>query len=322
MNRTVNEDHNTLAPSVMTDFPLSTLFSPYAAASQVFTPGQGFYLVPSAGIRGYVHSLWENSLSPQAGLVAGWNNLELSLSYARGIIYPAPATIQGLINAGDFDAGELKRARPETVHHFEGGVSYTGPSQTSLSAAYFYDDGRDRIVAAGPAVPGNVSSVAYFKVQGLELGAAASLAGDWPMLQGITIFAGSTWITGVRAKGDDGKEVTRMPYTPVFSMSAGFKWDFLAGFRLGGDYQFLYDLYGGNLPRTASFAELSEAQRLEDIQLLNLRLAYTFAYKNWRLDSGEIFVAASNLLNRRYEFYRGNEMPGITLTLGGSLRFK
>jgi iron complex outermembrane receptor protein len=322
MNQTVNEDHNTLAPSVITDFPLSILFSPYAAASQAFTPGKGFYLVPSTGIRGYVHSLWENSLSPQAGLVAGWNNLELSFSYARGIIYPAPANIQGLINAGDFDAGELKKARPETVHHFEGGVSYKGPSQISVTASYFYDDGRDRIVAAGPAVPGNVSSVSYFKVQGLEIGAAASLVRDWLMLKKIEAFAGFSWITGVRAKGDDGKEVARMPYTPVFSMSAGFKWDFLQGFHFGGDYQFLHDLYGGNLPRTATFTELSEAQRLEDIHLLNLRLGYAFVYEKWRLNQGEVFVAASNLLNRRYEFYRGNEMPGISFTLGGSLRFK
>jgi iron complex outermembrane receptor protein len=322
MNKTLNEDHNTTKPSVFTYFPLSTLFSPYAAISQFVSLGEQFYLIPSAGIRGYIHSLWENSLSPQAGLVAGWNSLELSFSYARGIIYPAPANIQGLVNTGDLEISDLKKARPETVHHFEGGISYKWPALASLSASYYYDDGRDRIVAAGSGVPGNVSTASYFRIQGLEMGSSLSFDKNWLMFRKFEVFGGFNWITGIQAKGEDGKEVNRMPYTPLFTASAGFKWNFLKDFRLGGDYQFLHELYSGNLQRSGSFSDLSESQRLEDIHLLGLRLGYSFAYKPWRIEEAEVFVSAANLLNRGYQYVQGYQMPGITFTLGGSLKLK
>lgn len=326
VNKTANEDHNTMAPSVVTDFPLSMLFSPYIAASQFFSLGRQFYLIPSAGIRGHIHSLWENSFSPQAGLVAGWNNLELSFSYARGVIYPAPASIQGLVDTGSVENAELKKARPETVHHYEGGITWKWPALFSLSASCFYDDGRDRIVVAGPAVPGNASTASYFRIQGFEAGGSLSISKNRLMLRKIEIFAGCSWIASIRAKGEDGKEASRMPYTPRFSMSAGFNWSFLKNLRLGGDCQFLHDLYSGNLsrngPESASFADLSESQRLDDILLLNLRLAHSFAYKPWRIEEGEVFISAANLLGRTYQYYQGYEMPGLALTLGGSVKFK
>jgi iron complex outermembrane receptor protein len=322
MNKTANEDHNTITPSVFTDFPLSTLFSPYAAVSQFLSLGRDFYLIPSAGIRGLIHSIWDNSLSPQAGLAAGWNNLELSFSYARGVIYPAPADIQGLVDNGGLGNADLKKAKPETVHHYEGGLSWKQPAVVSLSASYFYDDGRDRIIAAGPAVPGNVSTASYFRIQGLDLGGSLTINTDRLMLKRIESFAGLNWITGIQARGEDGKELNRLPYTPRFSLSAGFKWSFLKNFHLGGGYQFLHDLYSGNLGQSASFTGLSESQRLDDIHLLNLRLGYSFTHRPWRIEEGEIFISAANLLNRRYQYYQGFDMPGFTFTAGGSLNFK
>jgi iron complex outermembrane receptor protein len=322
MNRTLNEDHNTTTPSVVTDFPLSTLASPYIAVSQFFSLGEGGYLIPSAGIRGYIHSLWDHAVSPQAGLVAGLDNLEFSLRYARGIIYPAPALIQGLVDTGNLDQGDLKKARPETVHHVEGGISYTWPALASLNASYYYDDGRDRVIAAGPAVPGNASTASYFRIQGLEAGGSFTVARDRLLLKRLELFAGVNWITGVQARGEDGREVRRMPYTPLVSLSAGFAWDFFRGFRLSGDYQLLHDVYGGDLRQSASFTALAETQRLEDIHLTGLRLAYSFSYAPWRVKRGELFIAAANLLNRRYYYYQGYDMPGTALTLGAGLAFK
>lgn len=322
MSDTVNENHKSSAP-ILAEFPPAALVSPYAAASQYFNLGGQFYLIPSAGLRGYVHSVWENSLSPQAGLVSGWKNLELSFSYARGVIYPAPALLQGLAESGKIDGLNLKEARPETVHHFEGGVSFRRPSLFSLGASYYYDDGRDRIVAAGANAPGNASLASYFRIQGFEGGGSFSFNKNWLMLKALEVFAGYNWIISLRARGEDGKEVDRMPYTPVFTASAGFKWTFLEKFQLSGDYQFLHDLYSGGLsPTGASFFDPSESQRLQDISLFNLRLAYSFAYKPWRLENGEVFVAAANLFNRGYEYYQGYTMPGFSLTLGAGLRFK
>ncbi|MDR2795478.1 MAG: TonB-dependent receptor [Spirochaetaceae bacterium] len=112
-----------------------------------------------------------------------------------------------------------------------------------------------------------------------------------------------------------------MPYTPVFTASAGFKWTFLENFHFGGDWQFLHDLYGGGLSNSsASFFELSGSQRLDDISLVNIRLAYSFNYQRWRIENAELFIAASNLLDRRYEYYQGYTMPPFSLTLGAALK--
>jgi iron complex outermembrane receptor protein len=322
MNKTANEDHNTISASVITDFPLMTLFSPYLGVSQYFILTEKIYLIPSGGFRAYVHSLWDNSLSPQAGLVFGLGSLELNLNYARGIIYPAPANIQGFMNSDDPDTDSLKEARPETVHHLEGGLSYKWKSRASVNAAYFYDDGRDRITVQGPQVPGNAASVSYFRIQGAEFGGSLAFKQDKLYLKSLDFFAGGTWITDISAKGEDGEEAKRMPYTPRFSMSAGFKWIFLKDFSLNGDYQMLYGLYAGSLQRTASFTEAPDSSRLDDIHLVNLRLAYSLQYKAWHIEEGEVFVSLNNLLNRKYEYYAGYEMPGITVMLGGRLKFK
>jgi iron complex outermembrane receptor protein len=315
MSRTVNENHK--ANLILTDFPPATLLSPFAAASQYLSPGGGnFYVIPSAGLRAYVHSVWADSLSPQAGLVAGWKNLEFSFSYARGIVYPAP----GILGSANTDGLDLDEARPETVNHFEWGLSYKHRSVLSLSASYYYDDGRDRIVAAGTDVPGNASVASYFRIQGLEAGGSVSLETGRPFLKRLVVFAGFNWIACLRARGEDSVEVSRMPYTPVFTASAGFKWSFPGNFHLGGDWQFLHELYAGGTYPGAYFSEISGEQRLDDISLAGLRLSYSFAYTRWRIESGELFISAANLLNRRYEYYQGYTMPPFSLTLGLNIK--
>jgi iron complex outermembrane receptor protein len=321
MNLIENEDHNTLSPSVTTHFPRSTLFSSYVAASQFFSLPGDFYLIPQAGLRGFVHSLWENALSPQGGLTAGRRGLELTAGYSGGIIYPAPGTIQGLINTGNSAAANFKKARPERVHHIEGSVSYTR-RWFSLNFSYYHDTGRNRIVAAGTQVPGNVSSAAYFRLQGAEFGGLLNIGKQGPFPGSLELSGGGAWITKISARGEDGVEVRQMPYTPLFSGSAAFAWDFTRNFRVSGDYQVLHKIYGGNLQNSASFSALSESRRLPDIHLLNLRLSCSLAREAWRLSSAEIFLQVNNLLNRRHEYYQGYAMPGLTVTAGGKLAFR
>ncbi|MDR2134979.1 MAG: TonB-dependent receptor plug domain-containing protein [Treponema sp.] len=321
-SKTVNEDHNTTRPSVITDFPFMTLYSPYLALSQYFSVKEKYFFIPSAGLRAYFHDTWDNAFSPQAGLVAGRDRAEFHFNYSLGVIYPAPAIIQGLLNSGGTEKSDLKEVRPEIVHHYEGGFSYRWPLPAALNVSYFYDDGRDRIVASGPALPGNASKASFFRIQGLELGGSVSLKKDSPMLRRLDIFAGGTWITGIRAKGEDGSEAGRMPYSPVFSMSAGFRWGFFGGFYLNGDYQFLYDLYGGGLGRSGAFYEPDKDSRLDDIHLLNLRISWLFERVSWRITEGELFFSVNNLLDRKYSYYAGYEMPGINFMAGGRIKFK
>jgi iron complex outermembrane receptor protein len=318
---TANEDHNTESASVITRFPLSALFSPYAAASYTLRPGGDFYLIPQGAFRGFAHSLWDNSVSPQAGITAGWRYLEIAGFYSRGVIYPAPATLQSLINAGNIDGADLGKTKPETVHHFEGNFSFNWETIT-LNLAYYSDNGQNRILASGTGAPGNAASAAYFRIEGFEAGSQLRMGRKGFFPEGLELTGSIAWITKIRARGETGPEVDAMPYTPLFSAAAAAKWDWAGGFRLGGDYQFLHKIYGGGLQYNSSFSPISESRRLPDIHLLNLRLSYSFAHKPWRLSLCEIFVQANNVLDRKHEYYQGYEMPGITCAIGVNVTFK
>jgi iron complex outermembrane receptor protein len=320
INLTHNEDHNTFpAKSVYTHFPITTLLSSYAAASYTFYPGGDFFIIPQGAFRYFANSVWDNSFSPQAGVTAGWRFLEIAGIYSGGVIYPAPAIIQSLIDSGNLDSMALKSVKPETVHHYEGSVS-VNTRMFSTNFAYFYDDGRNRIIASGLAL-GNVSSVAYFIIQGFEAGGLLKISPAFFLLQGLELSGSFSWITSIRAKGETGPEVTTMPYTPRLSAAGSLRWETSGGFTLGGDFQFLKEVYAGNLTNSASYTEISPSRRLPDILLINLRLSWNFSHKPWRLSKGELYAQVNNALNRRYEYYQGYEMPGISFTLGTSIAF-
>ena len=318
----INEDHNTTKITIISDFPNMLQFSPYAAISQYFGEEKKFHIIPSAGMRYFLHNVWKNELSPQAGLVLGYGELNLNLNYSLGVIYPAPANVQSLLNKSSFDVSDLDGVESETVNHYEAGVNFAVPGFFAVNLSAYHDDGRNRIIASGSSVPGNVSSASYFKITGLEAGGNVTIETDSSLLERLNLFAGGAWIIDLRAKGDKGKEVTRMPYTPLFSLSAGFKWTLYEHFHLSGDFQFLHDMYGGNLNRTDSFPELTPNQKLNDIKVVNLRFAYTFNYKKLRIEGAEIFASVNNVFNQDYEYYEGYKMPGITYMIGGEIKFK
>jgi iron complex outermembrane receptor protein len=322
--RTANADHNTPPrPSVYTDFPGMTLFSPYLAASQYVGTAAGFHLVPSAGLRVYLHDLWDNQIAPQGGLILGYGNTDLSLNYSWGVVYPAPANIQSLINdSAAFAGADLKTVKPETVYHYEAGLSHAWPGRASLGVSWFFDDGRNRIIASwSPVVPENDVSVAsYFRISGLEWNGSITLAENKVLMNRLELFTGGTWLQ-VRARGSNGREVRRMPYTPDLSVSSGVTWAPFRGIRLSGDYQYLRGLYAGSLMRSANFTEPTETAKLDDQHLLNLKISYTFPYQPWNISEAEIFFSAANVLNRTYEYYYNYEMPGVTFTGGINLRF-
>jgi iron complex outermembrane receptor protein len=309
--QTSNEDHNTAAgtSTVISLFPDMHLFSPYLAMSHYLGTEEKFHIIPSAGIRGYLHDAWANKAAPQAGLVAGWGNTNLNLNYSFGVVYPAPAVIRNWVNNNpEYDAGDLKDSRPETVRHFEAGLAHAWPELFTLGASGFFDDGRDRIVGSG-AVPGNAASVDYFRIFGVEFSGSAS------PFRGLELFAGGTWLN-IRARGSDDVEADKMFYTPDLSISAGFNLTLFERLRLNADYQHLGGLYGGASLAGDTFSNPPETNKLDDINLVNARLSYTLEYKKWHIDEAEAFVAVNNVLNQKYAYYLDEEMPGISFMVG------
>ncbi|MDR2801164.1 MAG: TonB-dependent receptor plug domain-containing protein, partial [Desulfovibrio sp.] len=102
------------------DFPDQTVFSPYLAFSQLFGDREGLHFIPSAGLRYYRNNVFENKLSPQAGIVFGHGRTDLSFNYARGVNYPSPVVLQGFLPNSHLPAGlDTKKIKPEVVDHYE-----------------------------------------------------------------------------------------------------------------------------------------------------------------------------------------------------------
>jgi len=322
----VNEEHNTTSPTVITTFPAMILYSPYASVSWQFGNKEIWRITPSAAIRGFFHSVWANQISWQGGLALGWKHLDLNFNYSRGLVYPAPAVIQDLLgNSAVFQITDLNSVEPEKIDHFEAGITFAPkPSHffsCTLDASYFFDNGKNRIIVTSQ-VPGNASSVSSFKLQGLELSASFKIFPGKLYADTVELFAGSTWYTDLKATDENGNSTKQIPFTPVFSLSAGFRWVFLKHFNLSGDFQFLHNLCTGTMGSSPTFTAPAEEDKLDDIFLLNLRLGYNLVQEKWRLADSEIFVSVNNVFNTKYEYYTGYIMPGITYMIGFNFKLK
>ena len=318
------------------NFPSVTVFSPYLAVSQRFGSEEGFHIIPSAGIRYYNNSEFKNTTAPQAGLILGYANTNLHANYARGVNYPSPVVLQGMLPNTSLPVGfDTKKLKPEIVDHYELGLSHTWDGIATIGATYFHDRGKDRFRAfMGNGSPDEAffySSTSRYKVHGFEL------TGSLTPVEELELFAGATWMN-VEATGDDGITRSKMPYTPKFTLQAGFKWNFYDNFTLSGDYQFLHDVYSDNSMRTAplnrpasNFTQLTSTDKLKDISVANVRLEYAFDYESWKIKEGKVFVSIDNIFDNTYAYTQYKHpttgqrafynMPGTTFMVGFDLKF-
>jgi iron complex outermembrane receptor protein len=308
------------AVNVITEFPDMLLFSPYAAINHYFGEEEQFHLVPSAGARVYIHNLYANKAAPQAGISAGYNNTNINFNFALGVTYPATAVLQNFINENpNYNKDDFKKTNPEIVYHYEIALTHTQKKLFSAALSFFYDDGWDRIVIKN-GLPENASKFSYYQISGIE--AALNVTPH----EAVELFSGASWFKAA-AKGEDGLIVDKLPYTPTFSLSAGFKWNIKKNLRLTADYQHIAGLYAGELIRMgegdgADFQAPPRENKLDDINIVNARISYRLSFTKWHIERCDIFVSVSNLLNQSYEYYAGNPMPGITVMAGVDLQFK
>lgn len=302
------------------DFPDTTLFSPYLAVSQMVGRSEAFHIIPSAGFRYFKHNEFRDKSAVQAGLVMGYGNTDLNINYSQGVNYPSPVVLMNMALTSSPVSNPSQyweKIKPEVVDHYEIGLTHTWPKTASLGATAFYDKGKDRVQAYmfGPIPTQFNDTIGQYEIRGLEL--------TWKItpLKNLEFTAGATWMEA-KAKGSDGIERDRMPYTPGFQFQAGANWKFLERYRLFVDMQHLKDVYAGTSARSGTFnyTQFTDANKLSDMTLVNARLSYRFDYRPLHLRDSEIFVAAINIFNQNYEYAKGYSMPGITLFAGFSMK--
>lgn len=302
-------------------FPDTTLFSPYLGVTQYFGESEAFHIIPSAGMRYYDHNEFSDKSAPQAGVILGYGSTDLNFNYARGVNYPSPVVLQGLLGPGGPENPERywKDLTAEVVDHFEVGLTHRWEKLGNIAATVFHDRGKDRFRAyfGGPIPSSFNDPIGDYKIRGLELTTSLRPFEDW------SFFAGATWLD-VKAKGSDGNEYDEMPYTPSFTLQAGAQWEITESDKLYVDMQHIQGLYQGTSMRSGGFNYISpdSKNKLDDITLFNVRLSHRVQQPGWRFEDMEFFLAIDNLFDESYEYVKGYPMPGITAMCGVNIKFK
>lgn len=275
------------------------LLSPYVAVAQLIGDKSGWWMEPSAGLRYYHHNLFGDAVAPQAGLTFGHDPVEAHLSYSRGVVYPGLNVIvfsQDVLPAlGD----SWQDLEPETVDHFEGGLSWQVSELATLGLTLFYDEGQDRYVFSfpGPAW----TNIESFRQRGGELTATLRPRED------LSLFAGVTYLD---------PDPADLPYSPEWTLTGGANWRFHPAFELNVDVEWIDSMH-----------VLSQARRVgatNDVTVgshlvVNAKLTYHITVHEDV--KGKLFIALENALDEDYEYQPGYPMPGFSVMTGVEVSF-
>jgi outer membrane cobalamin receptor len=285
--------------------PTFSIVSPYAGVSHQFGDKQGLYCIPSAGVRYYDHSDFDDKTAPQIGLVAGYKDTELHGTYAKGVNYPGLNVVVfheytwAAIPGNDPEG--WKDLEPETLDHYEFGVSQKFGSTFKADLTYFYDDGKDRyVVVPPPPPPPTFENIEEFRIKGVE--ATAILV----PIRDLSLFGGITYLD-VRPSD--------LPYAPNWTVSGGLNYRFFENFKISVDAQYVDDMYARRQLRVEGD---ENTEKVNNYFLLNSKLSYFFNIEDPKLVV-EVFLAGENLTDEDYEYRRGYPMPGAVGMVGLSL---
>ena len=280
-----------------------TLFSPYAAFSQRIGNENGLYAIPSVGIRYYHHSDFDEEWSPHAGLVIGYGALKGHLGYSRGVVYPGLDVVVFSEEVIPLLADTWKDLEPETMDHYEAGVSYVFGKTTTADVTFFYNDGKNRYVIVPPPPPPPVyDNIEEYVTKGVEASIQMCPVAD------LSLFLSATFIS---------TDPSDLPYAPDITVSCGVNWRFLRVWTLNLDAQYIDDMTVESMARKV---DAQNTQTVDDYFVLNGKLSYAFTMKEGAV-SGEIFAAGENLTDVDYEYRPGYPMPGINGMVGVSFSF-
>jgi iron complex outermembrane receptor protein len=280
-----------------------TIFSPYTAISQRFGRKDGFYVIPSAGVRYYDNSDFDEEWAPHAGLILGYRDTEFHAGYSRGVIYPGLEVVVLSEKIIPPLGKSWQNLSAETVDHFEIGIRQRFGSLAVADLTGFYDEGQDRYVIVPPPPPPPVfDNIEEYRIKGLEATLSLYPTDD------LSLFGGVTFLD---------TEPSDLPYAPEVTLSAGLVWRFLEAFKLRLDCEYLDDMFVSEQARRSGAENINS---VDSYFLVNAKLGYLFAISAWDL-KGEIFIAGENLTDADYEYLSGYPMPGINGMLGVSFVF-
>jgi len=278
------------------------IVSPHVAVSHRLGSYDGWYAIPSAGLRYSSHSEFGREVAPQVGLVAGFGGTEFHARYARGVNFPGlyvkvqnDVFLPGENLWDDLDA--------ETIDHYEIGVSHVADDDLRMDLTLFMDKGRDRIVVSPPPpFPPVLDNLGGYETRGAEATVTFRPA------DGVSVFVGATYLD---------PEPRDLPYAPRWTAAAGVNVRCAPGLMLNVDAVLVDEQTVGSRARVK---DTENANEVDGYFLLNAKISYDFDL-GANGPRGRVDLAIENLTDTDYEHKVGYPMPGIGFLLGFSVRF-
>jgi len=280
--------------------PTFSITSPYLAVSQNFQVSENWAVTPSAGVRYYSHSQFDNYAAPHAGLSISTDWLTVFTNYSRGINYPgleAPTLASMIQPLGT----TWQTLAPEINDHVEVGFQLSPFDSTQVDVSLFLDMIQNRyIFAFPPHVPfPQFTNIGAYDMYGMEIALQQSITKDWSFFTSLTLLDPS---------------IDNLPYVPTYSVSAGINGK-IQKLSINLDMQFQSETTALNRSRNAG---ITNTEKVSAFTVVNLRTSYPIPMLG---DSGEVFVAVENLFNKQYAYRPGYTMPGIWAQVGVSASF-
>ena len=279
-----------------------SLVSPYVAVSHMFGEKSDAYWMPSAGVRQYNHSRFDDAWSPHAGLVVGYGGTrtELHAGYVRGINYPGLNVVTFSRNVVPALGASWKSLDAERVDHFEVGVSQGIGERVEARVTLFHDDGENRyVVVPPPPTPPQFRNVGEFTTRGVEGSVTVK------PLDALSLYTGFMFLHS---------DPRDLPYAPRWTWNGGMNWSIVERLVLSLDAQYVTEMTTGAQARREG---ATQTERVGSRFLLNGKLRWTVP---WSGVETELFLAGENLTSTDYEYRTGYPMPGFGVMTGVQIR--
>jgi len=280
--------------------PTFRLTSPYLSITQAFDLNDTWSIVPSAGIRYYNHSEFDEQISPHAGISLVSEKLTVYANISRGINYPGleAATLSKFI---PLLGNTWKNLSPEQVEHGEIGFKATPFEMTQIDVSFFNDRIKNRYVFDTTNFPNLFfKNFGTYTMRGFEVSVQQGITDDWSVFGSLTMLDPS---------------IDNLPYVPKTAVSGGINGK-IEKIRLAIDAQYQSETMTLN---NASRKNTNESgASVSSLIVLNARAGYPIPELG---EKGEVFISGENLLDRDYEYRPGYKMPGIWGQIGISASF-
>jgi iron complex outermembrane receptor protein len=278
--------------SAMVDMPDMRITSPYVAVNQTIAINNEWSLIPSAGVRFYEHNIYSSKTAPHAGLSIASQKATFFANASRGVNYPGQEAVAVLGASSNW-----RTLSANDMNHYEIGMKLNPIKGTQFDMSIFHDQINSRFAYSYAAGAGAYKTDGDH-TNGAELSLKQNLGDNW------LGFVSYTYL--------DPQSSINLPYMPRSAFVLGLNGN-VGLFKVAFDAQHQTKMWANTNNRVVQWGGIANTREVDAFTVANVRVSYPIPQMGKK---GEVFVAAENLFDEKYEYAPGYRMPGISGHLG------